>query len=490
MKNFVVLLPEIYLIITLLGTVAGEAGYHGEGVRLIKWTALMGLGAAFFQVLILFSFEPVTVFQNIYRINHFKLFFKLFFITLGIITFLISDLEKEIEKNKMTEFSILILTAVLSLCVLTSAEQLVFMFLAIQLFMVTSYFLISLDKKSVLPVEAGIKYFVIGTLASVFFVLGIMLIFLLTRSFYLNEIRVSLLGLQLNRETLIVLFALVFFIFFTWLGLFPVYFWLVDVFEGAPTLVSAFLSIASKAAGVCLFISLIFPIFTHNTAGLSGGLKTVGFFEWPLFLAVIIVITFGVGAVLSLQQNQLKKLVAYFSMIESSYLLLGFIILDQNAMVALLYHLIVQLFSLMGLFYLISYFQSLGIRSVEEFRGDIKKFIPEVISFFIFFIGLIGFPPSPGFISKVILIEAVFANGWSCLAFFSIMVFCLELIAFCRIGLYLITAFGQDNLATIPIITTKENHSNRILLWCLVLPVFLTGIFCENIFDFLRYTVQ
>ncbi|MBI2711495.1 MAG: hypothetical protein HYX41_01350 [Bdellovibrio sp.] len=481
MKEFLLITPEIFLALTLAFVIAGEITYYGEQVRLITATALLGLGGAFIQTLISYEHGAAQIFGGALSIDGFSLFFKLFFIVLASFAIATVSHSKEIAEARRSEYCALILASTLAMCLIASVADLALAFLSLLLLNVISHFLAAYGKKSILSTEAAVKSMAFGAVAAALFLYAAAILFATTHSLNIYEIHKVLLTKPLDPQVLLVVFVLLLVSLSYQIGAFPAYMVVPDVLEGAPTPVSAFLSLGPRAAGFAFMTRVLVAVFTQPASS-AGHWEILGQFDWTKMLSVVAGLSMGIGSLLAFRQNRAKRLVSYLVVAESGFLLIGLLVLDEVGIAALLYSLVIQLFSLVGIFYVLSFLiDQLQADQLDRLRGAMRGAVPECICLVIFLFCLVGSPPTPGFIAKFSLIGAAIRHERSFLAIAGVFSMVVSSAAVARLVYRLIGDFGD--LKEFAVLGSRRSPARKVLLATLLVPMVLAGVFAEFLFN-------
>ncbi len=486
LRSLFLLLPELFLVLTLLSVVISEITYHEEKTRLLKLISLIGLGGAFLETLGLLSVQsvPVFVFSRTWVVDGQALFFKLYFILLTGITVFISPLDEELNGKRQAESFALLIAACLAMCAVVSSAHLVLLFLTLQMINVLAYLLVSSGKKRALSVEAGVKFSVAGTLSSGFLLYGVSVLFILTKTLYLYEMQSVLHIGMVGKEIGFVVFFLLMISLCFQMGAFPMCFWMPDLIEGAPTILSGFLSLGTRVSGVAVALRVLFVLFARPTEW-AGKWNIIGDFNWTNMLVVMSGLTLFIGSFLAIRQNKAKRLVSYLVIAETGFLLIGVLVLEKAGVVSLLYLLITELFSLMGVFSCLSYLISRAkTDSLSNIGKTVENIMPEAVFLVLFLLCFIGFPPFPGFIGKFSLLETAVEKGCYFLAFFAVIALGLETAAVAKLGLSLL-----GNLDGV-VVRSAGTHKRGIMIFLLFIPLISVCLFADRIFHWLDHIVQ
>jgi NADH-quinone oxidoreductase subunit N len=477
MKEFFLIMPEIVLALTLAFVVAGEITYYGEQVRLIIATSLLGLGGAFVQTVISYEYGASQVFGGALSIDGFSLFFKLIFISLAALAIASVSHTKEITPERRTEYCALILSSALAMCLVASAADIIIAFLSLLFLNIISYFLAAYGKRSLLSTEAAVKYLAFGAVAGAMFLYSLAILFAYSHSLNIYEMHKALVAHPLPPQVMLVVFMLLFLALCFQLGAFPMYLLVPDVLEGAPTPVSAFLSLGTRAAGFAISTRLLIVIFTQP--GLTQGeWQVLGELDWTKIVSVVSGLTMTIGGLLAFRQKAAKRLVGYLVVAETGFLLMGLLVLDQVGIAALLYNLVIELFALMGIFYVLSFiFDELHSDRLEDLQGMMKRAVPECICLVLFLLCLVGSPPMPGFIGKFTLIGAAIRHGRFALAMVAVVSLVICTVSVARLAYQLIGDFQK------PLEPVASSLSRKVFLTAMVVPIAMVGIFADFVFS-------
>ena len=476
----ILFLPEIFIAITLAGVVLSEVGYHGEKVRLITMTSLIGLAGAFLQTLVNYQNGPTRFLGDVLVIDGYSLFFKLFFIVLAVLAILTSSFSKEIRKDQRAEFCALILGSTLAMFLISAAADLLLAFLALQFLNLMSYFLSAQSKNNMLSTEASFKHLAFGVFSGTLLLYGVALLFAGTHSLNIYEMHKAVLAGAIPQSTSLVVFILMFLALGFQIGAFPMHLWVADVLEGSPTPASAFLSVGTRAAGFSILVRFLMVVFAQPA--LSPGLwEPLGGIDWPHIVALLSGLTMFTGALMAFRQKAAKRMVAWLVVAQTGCLLQGVLVLDEVGISALLFNLVVDLFALTGVFYMLSFLIDI-VKSdqLEKLQGMLAKAVPECICLVMFLACLVGIPPFPGFIGKFILIGVAIRHDWYFLAALSIFSTAVSILAVGRLTYALMNGFKLSTESATPASEVAVSVlGHRALLAGLIVPMFLITIFAD-----------
>jgi NADH-quinone oxidoreductase subunit N len=336
---------------------------------------------------------PGVGFHGMFTQDALALFFKRFFLITALsVVFMAWEFRDRIAVGH-GEFNVLVLLALAGMMFAASASDFVMVFVALELISVSFYILISFQRSRLNSLEAGVKYLILSALASSFLVFGIALIFGTGNSANFEALRIAGAKLALNKMywlgLLMVLLGLAFKI-----SAVPLQMWAPDVYQGAPTPVTAFLAIGSKAAGFVLLLRVLFVA--------APALVT----QWSKLLILVAAATILYGNLCAIPQRSLKRLLGYSSISNAGYLLLGVAALNASGAAALLYYLAGYLFTLAAAFTVIC-IVARESDDMSVLAGLHRRSPLLALALTLAMISLAGVPPLAGFLGKFLLLKAV-----------------------------------------------------------------------------------
>lgn len=479
MSQFLLILPEILLVVTLVFVVIGEITYTGEQVRLITLSAILGLAAAFAQVLISYRYGPTLAFGHALAIDEFSRFFKLIFIGLSIFTIFSTIQTSEVIPSKRPEYITLIIASTLAMCFVSSATDMVLGFLSLVFLNTASYLLAAYGKRAVLSTEAAVKYLAFGSVAGALLLYSLAILFTHAQTLNIFEMHQTLMKSPLSPQTMLIAFMFSFLALSFYIGTFPMYFLAPDLLEGSPTPISAFLSMGARTAGFAFAIRFLLSIFTQ-----PGPVRSVwqpaGVPEWTEIVSVVSGLTMMVGALLAFRQRSAKRMVGYLVVVESGFSLMGLVVLDEVGIAAILYNFVVELLAFVGIYYILSiFFDRFQADKFDSLRGILRRSVAECVCFIVFLFCIVGSPPLPGFIGKFALIGTAVRHDRLVLAGVSVAAMIVSTVAVARLTFYLV---GDFKVPSGPPAIFGRGH--KYFLTALLLPLFLVGVFADWIMKF------
>lgn len=400
--TFSMLLPEWTAIGSLLVLLVAEIlknpkdkAAHSKA----PWN--LALAGAFLTLAAIFPLAGKTesLLNGVLILDPLALFFKGFFtVAATAVIFMAREFFKG-RLEKPSEFLLILWSSLIALFFLVSANDLLLMFIALETFTLSLYVMAAYLKRDLLSIEAGLKYLIIGSLASAFLIYGISLIYVAAGSTSLVSVREAYALLPENKLFLLGILFIISGLGFKVASV-PFQLWAPDVYEGAPTPVVSYLSVASKAAGFALLMRLLFSVFMPFDS------------SRVLLFSVLAAMTLLYGNLGALLQTNIKRLFGYSGITHAGYLLIALAAGKEMGITAILYYLIAYGFSNLAAFLVITLVgKEAGNDRIDSYRGLGKRspFLAGV--FFISLLSLAGVPPLAGFFGKfLVLFSAVRAD--------------------------------------------------------------------------------
>ena len=393
--------PEIILTITALCVLSLEMmRVSRSSVSLL----LSSLGLVIAGIVVIQgNIGSGDLFGGMLKLNQYSVFFDILYLLIGLLTLIFSQgylMKKGTEFRG--EYPALILFSVIGMMLMTRANDLVILFLGLELLSLSLYVLVGFLRDNLLSNEAGLKYLLLGAFATGFFLFGAALTYGATGTTNYNEIASAVSsGTILSHLYLSLGIGLLLIGFSFKVALVPFHMWSPDVYQGAPTPITGFLCTAPKAAGFGALIKLFIIAFPGVYP------------QWQNIFWILAALTMSVGNISALMQSNVKRMLAFSSISHAGYLVLGVLVLDSVGLSAVLFYLVIYSVMNLGSFAIISAVEKeesgLGF---EDYRGLATRHPWLAAAMTLFMISLAGFPPTAGFIAKYGLFSAAVANGY------------------------------------------------------------------------------
>ncbi len=405
-------LPELLLVAGLLLVVLVDAsGVRGRHA-VTRWLTLLSLLLSF--VLCLRPSGPTReIWSGMLVHDPVAVFFKALLILAALLVVLMFTFESSRELRGLGpgEFHALMLAVTVSCLMLAAANDLAMIYLALEMVSIGSYVLVAYLKGDRLSNEASLKYILFGAVSTGGMLYGLSLLYGVTGTTALPEIRDYLAaGVAGPTWTTVYLAALLVFAGFGFkTATVPFHFWCPDVYQGAPTPVTAYLSVAPKAAGFAVMLRFFSSGMSFDS-GVTEGLSAVT--GWPQMLMVLSVATMTVGNIAALTQTNMKRLLAYSSIAHAGYIMMGVVALSENGTRALMIYLLAYLVMNLGAFLVVTLVHAQdGTFDLRDYPGLYRRAPLLTIAMSIFMLSLIGIPPFVGFLGKLYVFGAIVEKG-------------------------------------------------------------------------------
>ncbi|WP_028318648.1 NADH-quinone oxidoreductase subunit N [Desulfobulbus elongatus] len=369
--------------------------------QLLPWLTVLGCLTALAMIL---AAQPVTAFGGMFLADGYAKVFKVICLGAVILTTLMAGQFRRLIGPRQGEYDSLLLFSLVGMLLMASAGDLMVLYLGLELMALPVYALVGLHKREQRTSEAAIKYFLMGAFASALLLFGMSLLYGLTGTTDIGRIAelIASRNLAANPALLAALGLLLAGLCFK-VAVAPFHLWTPDVYEGAPTLVTAFMSVGPKAAGFAIFGRML----------LEGLPQLQG--HWGPILAVLALLTMAVGNITALCQHSLKRMLAYSSIAHAGYAVLGLLPGTAEGMAATMTYLVVYLFMNLGAFAVLMLLAAPGQsrESIDDCKGLATRHPVVAALMLVFLFSLTGIPPTGGFIGKFYLLKAAFTAGYT-----------------------------------------------------------------------------
>ncbi|MDS3860567.1 NAD(P)H-quinone oxidoreductase subunit N [Thermosynechococcaceae cyanobacterium BACA0444] len=393
--NVGAILPETIVILTLLVVLVTDLIIGRQSDRWTSYIAVTGLLASVGAMVLQWNQVETASFLGSFRSDNLSLLFRGIIALSSVVTILMSMRYVEQTGSALGEFLTVLLTATVGGMFLAGAEELVMIFVSLETLSIASYIMTGYMKRDLRSNEASLKYLLIGAASSAIFLYGSSLLYGLSGG---STSLVSIAG-AISGQSLGLLIALVFVIagISFKISAVPFHQWTPDVYEGAPTPVVAFLSVGSKAAGFALairFLTLAFPSLAA---------------DWQVIFTVLAILSMILGNVVALAQTSMKRMLAYSSIAQAGFVMIGFLIGTEAGYASMMFYLLIYLFMNLGAFTCIILFSlRTGTDDINEYAGLYQKDPLLTLGLSLCLLSLGGIPPLAGFFGKLYLFWA----GW------------------------------------------------------------------------------
>ncbi len=481
--------PELLLAGVVLAIVLADLFLGKERSAWLSILSLVGCGVVLVAVLHQYDLGSRSIFNDMLVVDPFSLYFKLLFLASAITVVFLSIGSIELAGRPVGEYFSLLLLLTLGLFFMASATNLLTIFISIEFVSIISFVLATYLKSRRRSSEAGLKYAIYGVFSSGLMLYGISLLYGLTGTLNIYKISDALAAQSGNDLALLVSVLLILAGFGYKVAAVPFHFWAPDVYEGAPTPITAFLSVGPKAAGFAILIRFFNVALSQGGGNGVAEWSALSGIDWPQVLAVISAATMTLGNFVAIKQNNIKRLLAYSSIAHAGYALMGTVLLSVDGIHATIYYLAIYYMMNLGAFLVVIVFQDLvGSEKIDDWKGLALRAPVPAVAMGIFLFSLTGLPPTAGFVGKFYLFAAVIAKGpalyW--LAIVGLLNSVVAVFYYARVlrAMFLDRAEEAEGqrLVVSPFYTT--------LLAALSIPTLLLGLYWAPLSDLATYSVE
>jgi NADH-quinone oxidoreductase subunit N len=385
------------------------------------------------------------------------------------------------------EFFTLLLIITLGLNLMVMSRNLLMIYLSLEMVSVISFVLAGFKIDNRKSAEGALKYVIFGGMASGIMLYGMSWIFGISQSLDIGEIgnQIAMATAQNGRVPLVILVGVVFMLagFGYKISAAPFHMWTPDVYEGAPTSITAFLSVGPKAAGFAVLLRF-FEEGVKATTHFDGQLT-----PWAMLAGLLAMATMTVGNFSALHQDNVKRMLAYSSIAHAGYMLLGFAVFDQQGKQAILFYILTYAFMNLGAFLVVAAVaeRSQGSEQLEAFRGLGGRSPVLAVMMAIFLFSLTGLPPFAGFVGKFYIFAALLRAGGSwnwILATVGVLNSVVSLFYYARVlrAMYFTKADQPEQ------VTVRTSWGTTIV--ALAVPTVVLGVYWGPVYDFMTSSLS
>lgn len=402
--SFAAIMPEMILSAVAMVLLLLNVFFKTEQKGYLGYLSVAGIAAAFYFVVTSWGIDPLPAFNDAVLQDKFSLFFKAIVLIAAALTILISDGYMKREDCNHGELYPLILFATVGMMLMASGTDLMVVFLGLEVLSVSLYVLAGFNRGSLKSNEAGLKYFLLGAFSTGFLLYGMALTYGITGTIKIAKIaEIASSNPQVVQSPMFLVGMLLMAAGFSFkIAAAPFHMWTPDVYEGAPTPITAFMSAGPKAAAFAAFIRVLMVAMPS--------LKT----DWTDLLWILAVLTMTVGNLIALKQDNIKRILAYSSIAHAGYALVGFTAGNAVGTAGILFYMLSYTFMNIGAFAVIILIGKKGElnTNVSDFAGlgSRRPLLAMVMSMFLF--SLAGIPPFAGFIGKFYLFSGAVQQGY------------------------------------------------------------------------------
>lgn len=488
LTNLNLILPEAVLTSTVLIVIIAHL-LNRKDDAIVYYLSLAGLVGTLYALTGKVG-QNLSAFDGMLSIDPFSLFFKIVIVLSTIVVVIMSRYSNEVksEKSLSGEYFFLVLSMAIGMMFMVGSSNLLMMYLTLEMTSLTSYVASGFTRTAKDSSEASLKYLLYGAFSSGVMLYGMSILYGLTGTLSIAGINQILLQGSVNNLALLVssMFILVGFAYK--ISAVPFHYWTPDVYEGAPITITALLSVASKAAGFAMMIRAFKVMFIDSSV------LTLPAGDWTLVqgihlqnvLIILSVATMTLGNLVALWQDNVKRMLAYSSIAQAGYMLLGVLVLGNDGTAAVMVYFVVYLFMNLGAFYVVMLFANkMGSEHIDDYKGLGRKAPLLSVAMAIFLVSLTGLPPTAGFIGKWMIFLSLINAKMIGVAIIGVINSVVSLYYYVRVirNLFLREEDKPtDGVYTFPV-------AQQILLFSLLIPTLYFGLFFNELVAFAQFSV-
>ncbi len=477
--------PELTLLVTFVLVIIADLIFKNNKLN-VGISILGSVVAGIF--LFLNSGTIMTAFADALSIDPFSEFFKYIILLSTIIVLIMSEFSEELHKRDvwMGEYYMLVLGMAIGMFLLAGATNLIMIYLSLETMSMSSYVLSGYTKEIKRSSEASLKYVIFGSLSSAIMIYGMSLMFGMTGSLNIYDIQKFFVTNGFDNIGILVSGVMIIAGFAYKISAVPFHFWTPDVYEGSPITITAYLSVASKAAGFAVLIRFIRLAFNDPSISNTESWAMLQNIPWDYVIATISILTMSIGNMVALWQENVKRMLAYSSIAHAGYLLMGVVVMTNNGLIAISIYFFFYLLMNFGAFIVVMLFaHKVGSENIEDYEGIGYKAPVLATMMTIFLVSLTGLPPTAGFIGKFFLFTAVLDKGWYWLAVIGVLNSVVSLYYYAKI---------IRNMWLRKVTFNKElydfSFQSQLLVLILGVPTILFGVYFTPIVKWAEYSVK
>jgi len=476
--------PELILTVTVLVAIIADLLYRKEDSFKVAWWVLGGLALTLFAVR-MSGGALSELFMGTIAMDPFANFFKVLVLISTTFVILMSFDSADLKGYRVGEYFSIMAIMAFGLFLMASAIDVIMVYLAIEIVSIMSFFLAGYLKKKQDSNEASLKYVIYGAFSSGIMLYGLSLLFGLTGTTKFFEMREAIAQLGPEANLALILSAVFILVGFGYkISAVPFHFWTPDVYEGSPTTITAYLSVAPKAAGFAMLIRFFNQVFGDGYPLGAETWTALNNVPWPQLVAVLAAATMTVGNLVAIQQSSVKRMLAYSSIAHAGYMMMALPLMSQSGVYGIMMYLLMYLFMNLGAFYVVIYVQGkTGGESFDDYNGLGWRmpFVAGVMT--LFMVALTGLPPTAGFIGKFYIFAAVIEAGsqYYWLAFVGVINSVVSLYYYIRVVKHMYLTGDRSESIALPtsILTTA-------ILIALAIPTFVFGWYFSDVAEWIN----
>jgi len=474
-SDFYYILPELVLTTGALILLIADVMLPRRSGGPLSWVTLAVLGATFVSMFVpepLFNVQR-EIAHGLIAVDRFAFFFKLLFLIAAAITVLMSTRYLEVEGVSPGEYYFLILCATLGMMIMAGGIDLITIFIGLETMAVSFYILAGFIKPSQRSNEAAVKYFLLGAFSLGILLYGMSLMYGLSGTTNLRVMAPLFAGQERDPRLVLAVILVVAGVGFK-IAAVPFHMWAPDVYEGAPTPVTAFLSVGSKAAS----FAMLLRIFLEGLPAMRD--------DWRLLFVALAILTMTIGNVAAVTQTNVKRMLAYSSVAHAGYVLIGVVAaastlpdVRERGITAILIYLLIYSFMQLGAFAVVVLLRRQDVvgDELKDFSGLHFRQPFAAFAMLLFMLALGGIPPTAGFMGKFWLFGAAIDAGYVGLAVIGVLNSAISLYYYVRVIVFMY--LKKETIGSEP----KTSGALALALGIAVVATIALGIYPRQLFE-------
>ena len=481
LSDFYYLLPEIVLTTGALILLVADLLTPRDKQSFLAWVTLAVLGATA-VALVPVADANLQVSRGLIAVDRFAFFFKVLFLGSAALTVLMSIKYLEVEGTRAGEYYFLLLCATLGMMFMAGGTDLITLFIGLETMAISFYILTGFLKPSRRSNEAAVKYFLLGAFSLGILLYGMSLMYGLSGTTNLRLIATALAGQESDPRLVLAVMLVVAGMGFK-IAAVPFHMWAPDVYEGAPTPITGFLSVGSKAASFAMLLRIFVEslptmrVSLAESTSLTPSGPEVG---WGMLFYVLAVATMTVGNFAALTQSNLKRMLAYSSIAHAGYLLIGVVAGTSRGVTAMLVYLFVYAFMQLGAFAVLVMMRRRDVvgDELKDLNGLFFRQPFAAVAMLLFMLSLGGIPPTAGFMGKFWLFSAAIESGYVWLAVIGVLNSAVSLYYYIRIVVYMM--LKNEPAGSEPM----QTPAMALAMGVAVVATLVLGVYPQPLFEF------
>lgn len=466
--------PELILSIAAMLVLLVSVFLPKERRDPAAYLSLLGISVAFVSLVFLWG-KPRYAFNDMILMDNFAVFFSLVILISAGLSILMSVTYMKEEGMSHGEFYALILFAAVGMMFMVAGSNLITIFLGLETMSISIYVLAGFLRDNNKSNESALKYLLLGAFSSAFFLYGIALIYGATGTTDLKEISEFLSRATYLKDPMLLAGTGLLVVGFGFkIAMVPFHMWTPDVYEGAPTSITAFMSVGVKAAAFAAFVR----VFLSSLWDLQP--------DWNHLLWILAVLTMTLGNVAAIAQTNIKRMLAYSSIAHAGYIMIGIVASNELGISSILFYMLAYAFMNLGAFGVVILFGRKGEENLDigDYSGIGFKYPALALLMAVFLFSLAGIPPTAGFIGKFYIFSAAVKAGYIWLAIIGVMNSLVSVYYYLRVTVMMYMKEPVKDLGDL-----SWSPSMAIALIIAVIGTLLIGIFPSPYLDLAKQSV-